>query len=127
MQAAPALVLLAALCGCHKSPPPAAPEPDVAAVQEKARVEVEQARAEAKKDLKNAAKIGGTDSKDVAHAKATGAFDIAMARADGDHKVSLEKCLTLPVAEQQGCKDQAESVYQSAVDAAKAARGAREQ
>ena len=125
--AALGLVFASALCACHKSQPPAAPQPDVAAVQEKARAEVEQARAEAKKDLKNAAKIGGTDSKDVAHAKATGAFDIAMARADGDHKVSLEKCLTLPATGQQACKDQAESVYQSAVDGAKAARGAREQ
>jgi predicted small lipoprotein YifL len=118
-----ALIALLGICGgCHKKAPPVATPADVAAAQQEAQHEIDQAKVEAKKDVKSAAKIMGVDSKDVARAKVTGAFDIAMARADGDHKVAIEKCMTLEPSAQQPCKDQADIDYQSAVAKAKAAR-----
>jgi hypothetical protein len=115
------------ICGCHQKPPPVATPADVEAAQQEAQHEVEQAKAEAKKDVKSAAKVMGVDSKDVARARVTGAFDIAMAHADGDHKVAIEKCMTLPPAAQQPCKDQADTDYQSAVAKAKATRVSQQQ
>jgi hypothetical protein len=113
--------------GCHKKASPVATPADVTAAQQEAQHEVEQAKAEAKKDVKSAAKVMGPDSKDVSRARVTGAFDIAMAHADGDHKVALEKCMTLEPAAQQPCKDQAEIDYQSAVAKAKAIRVTQQQ
>jgi|SRR5476651_1883998 hypothetical protein len=113
--------------GCQKKPPPVATPADVAAAQQEAQQEIDQAKVEAKKDVKSAAKIMGVDSKDVARAKVTGAFDIAMAHADGDHKVAIERCMTLQPAAQQPCKDQTEADYQSAVAKAKADRAAQQQ
>jgi predicted small lipoprotein YifL len=115
------------LAGCHhKKPPETATAEDVAAAQQDARHEVEQAQAEAKKGIKSETKIMGADSKGVAQAKITGAFDVAMARADGDRKVAIEKCLTLESAAQQSCKDGAELDYQSAVAKAKASRASKQ-
>jgi predicted small lipoprotein YifL len=119
---AAALVMMGLCAGCHQKPPPVATPADVTAAQQEAQHEVEQAKAEAKKDVKSAAKVMGADSKDVARARVTGAFDIAMAHADGDHRVAIEKCLTLAPAAQQSCKDAADTDYQSAVAKAKAIR-----
>jgi hypothetical protein len=115
-------VVLGICGGCHQKPPPVATLADVASAQQEAQREISQAQVEAKKDVKSAVKIMGVDSKDVARAKVTGAFDIAMAHADGDHKVTLEKCMTLDPSAQQPCKDKADADYQSAVDKAKASR-----
>lgn len=95
---------------------------DVAAAEQEAQHEVDQARIEARKDVKSVTKITGGDSKDVARAKITGAFDIAMAHADGDHKVAIARCLTLEPSAQPSCKDQAGSDYQTTVAKAKAIR-----
>src|SRR5208283_758554 len=89
------LVLLGICGGCRQKPPPVATPADVASAQQEAQREVDRAKVEAKKDVKSATKIMGADSKEVARARITGAFDIAMARADGDHKVAIEKCMTL--------------------------------
>ena len=62
-----------------------------------------------------------------AAAHALGAFDIAMARADGEHKVAIERCLTLEPTAQQACKDQADADYQAAANIAKAIRVAQQQ
>jgi hypothetical protein len=67
----------------------------------------------------------GVESKDVARARVTGAFDVAMARADGDHKVAIEKCMTLDPSSQQSCKDKADGDYQSAAAKAKATRASQ--
>ena len=123
-----AVFVMMAICGgCHKKAPPVVTPADIAAAQQEAQHEVEQAKAEAKKDVKSAAKVMGVDSKDVARARVTGAFDIAMAHADGDHKVAIEKCMTLAPAAQQPCKDQADIDYQSAVAKAKATRVSQQQ
>jgi hypothetical protein len=116
-----AVLLCAALGGCHKAQLPASPA-DVAAAQAEAQKEIDQAHAEARKDVKSAAKLAGSDSRDVALARVTGSFDIAMANADGAHKVAVERCLTLPPAEQQACKDRADADYQTAAANAKATR-----
>jgi hypothetical protein len=116
------VVILGVLGGCHQKAPPASTAADVAAAQQEAQHEVEQAKLEAKKDIKSEAKIMGADSKGVARARVTGAFDIAMAHADGDHKVAIQRCLMLEPSAQQPCKDNAEADYQSAVAKAKADR-----
>ena len=116
------LVLLGICGGCQKKPPPVATPADVASAQQEAQREVDQAQIEARKDVKSATKIMGPDSKDVARARVTGAFDIAMAHADGDHKVAIEKCLTLQPPAQQPCKDKADIDYQAVVAKAKAVR-----
>jgi hypothetical protein len=115
-------VMLGIFGGCQQKPPPVATLADVASAQQEAQREISQAQVEAKKDVKSAVKIMGVDSRDVARAKVTGAFDIAMAHADGDHKVTIEKCMTLDPSAQQPCKDKADADYQSAVDKAKASR-----
>jgi hypothetical protein len=120
-------VMLAICGGCQKKPSPVATPADVAAAQQEARHEIDQAQVEARKDIKSAAKIMGVDSKEMARARITGAFDIAMAHADGDHKVSIEKCMTLEPSAQQSCKDKADSDYQSAVAKAKAFRVSQQQ
>ena len=119
-----AVMLCATLGGCHKAKPTATAA-DVAAAQADAQKEIDQAHAEAKKDVKSAAKLAGADSKNVEVARATGSFDIAMANADGAHKVAIERCLTLPPAEQQPCKDRADADYQTAAANAKAVRVAQ--
>ena len=113
--------------GCHQKPSPVATPADVAAAQQEARHEVEQAQVEARKDVKSAAKVMGVDSRDVVRARVTGAFDIAMAHADGDHKVAIEKCMTLEPPAQQPCKDKADVDYQSAAAKAKANRALQQQ
>jgi hypothetical protein len=118
--------MLGILGGCHQKAPPVATPADVAAAQQEAQHEIEQAKLEARKDIKSETKIMGADSKDVSRARVTGAFDIAMAHADGDHKVAIEKCLTLEPAAQQSCKDNAEVDYQSAVAKAKADRASQQ-
>ena len=121
-----AVMIGATLGGCHKAQPLASAT-DVAAAQADAQKEIDQAHAEAKKDVKSAAKVAGADSKDVALARVTGSFDIAMANADGAHKVAVERCMTLPPAEQQPCKDRADADYQTAAANAKAMRIAQMQ
>jgi hypothetical protein len=122
------LAMLVALGGCHRAKTPVVTEADVAAAQEEAQKEFGQAKVEAKKDVKSAAKVAGADSHEAAQARVTGAFDIAMAQADGAHKVAIEKCLLLlQAAAQQGCKDQADSDYQTAAANAKALRVAKQQ
>jgi Tfp pilus assembly major pilin PilA len=120
--AAGVVVILGVLGGCHQKAPPAATAADVAAAQQEAQHEVEQAKLEAKKDIKSETKIMGADSTGVARARVTGAFDVAMAHADGDRKVAIQKCLMLEPSAQQPCKDNAEADYQSAVAKAKANR-----
>jgi hypothetical protein len=120
-------VMLGICGGCHHKPSPVATPADVAAAQQEAQHEVAQAQVEARKDVKSAAKVMGVDSKDVARARVTGAFDIAMAHADGDHKVAIEKCMTLEPSAQQSCKDKADIDYQSAVAKAKAIRASHQQ
>ena len=119
------IVMLGVLDGCHQKAPPVATPADVASAQQEAQHEVEQARIEARKDVKSETKIMGMDSKDVVRARATGAFDVAMARADGDHKVAIEKCMTLEPSAQQSCKDKADVDYQSAVAEAKTNRASQ--
>ncbi len=121
------LVMLGILDGCHQKASPVATPADVAAAQQEAQHEIDQAKIEARKDIKSETKIMGADSKDVARARVTGAFDVAMAHADGDHKVAIQKCLTLEPAAQQSCKDNAEVDYQSAVAKAKASRTSQQQ
>jgi predicted small lipoprotein YifL len=116
------LVLLGSLAGCHHAKPPDVTQADVDAAQQDAQHEVDQARVEAKKDIKSAAKIMGADSPDMVRARITGAFDIAMAHADGDHKIALEKCLLLDPSAQPACRTQADSDYQAAAASAKAIR-----
>jgi len=116
-----AVTLCAAFAGCHKDKPTATAA-DLVATQADAQKEIDQAHVEAKKDVKNAAKFAGADSKDVALARVTGSFDIAMANADGTHKVASERCMLLPPAEQQPCKDRADADYQTAAANAKAMR-----
>jgi hypothetical protein len=115
-------VVLGLLNGCHQAKTPVVTPADVEAAKHEAQEEVEQARLEAKKDVKSAAKVMGRNSNDVAAARLTGAFDVAMARADGDHKVEIEKCMTLEVAVRQPCKNQADADYQTAAAGAKAIR-----
>jgi hypothetical protein len=120
-----AVALAAVLCGCHQTKVPIATQSDVAAAQEEARKELEQARLEARKDVKSAVKVTGEtggDAKNVAVARKTGSFDIAMAQADGDHKVAIVKCMTLDLAAQQPCKDLADAQFQTATAQAKAMR-----
>jgi hypothetical protein len=120
-------VFAAVLCGCHQKTS-IATQADIAAAQDDARKEVEQARVEARKDVKSAVKVSGAtggDAKNVAVARVTGTFDIAMAQAEGDHKVAIVKCMTLDLALQQPCKDQADAQFQSATAQAKAMRGSR--
>lgn len=121
---APALAaaLLALLSGCHRHHEHIVTQADVAAAQEDARKELEQARVEARKDVRNAVKETGGEAKNVSAARVTGTFDIAMAQADGDHKIALTKCMTLDLAAQQPCKQQADSAFQAATSQAKAAR-----
>lgn len=122
------VLLLMLVAGCHRKPPePQATQSDVEAAQGEARREVDQARIEAGKDVKSAVKTMGADSKNVGAAKLTGAYDIAMARADGDHKVALEKCLTLPPPQQPSCSAQADLDYATARTNAKASRVPRPQ
>jgi len=116
-----AVMMCTALGGCHKATLPASAA-DVAAAQADAQKEIDQAHAEAKKDVRSAAKLAGSDSRDVALARVTGRFDIAMANADGAHKVAIERCLTLPPAGQQACKDRADADYETAAANAKAMR-----
>jgi hypothetical protein len=118
--------MLGILDGCHHKAAPVATPADVAAAQQEAQKEVEQAKIEAKKNVKSETKIMGADSKDVARARVTGAFDIAMAHADGDRKVAIQKCLMLEPAAQQQCNDNAEMEYQSAVAKAKANRASQQ-
>jgi len=119
-----ALTLCITFAGCQKAKPiPSAA--DIAASQADAQKEIAHAHVEAKKDVKNAAKLAGGDSKDVALARVTGSFDIAMANADGAHKVAIERCLTLPPAEQPPCKERADADFQTAAANAKAERVAQ--
>jgi len=121
---AAALIAVTALCGCH-SKVKQATAADVGTAQEDARKEIEQARVEARKDVKSAVKVTGVtggDSRNVAAARLTGSFDIAMAQADGDHKVAVMKCMMLDPASQQPCKDQADAQFQAAAAQAKAMR-----
>src|ERR1700761_3283042 len=62
------LVALGALGGCHRGKTPVVTEADVAAAQEEAQKELGQARVEAKKDVKSAAKLAGADSREAAQA-----------------------------------------------------------
>ncbi len=115
-----ALLLLAA---CHQAPPPpAASYADIEAAQQAAQREVADARTEATKDVKSAAKVSGSDSAVVTDAKVTAKYDIEMAKADGDHKIATEKCLTLTATAQPACRQQADAAYDAAQAAAKAAR-----
>jgi len=122
------LAALLLTAGCHQAQAPhVATTEDIDAARQDAQREVAEARAEASKDVKSAAKVSGSDSAVVAEAKVTAKYDVDMAKADGDHKVATEKCLTLPADQQNACKDQAEADYDSAKAAAKATRLAKRQ
>ena len=116
-----AAVLTTLLSGCHRHER-ITTQADVAAAQDEARKELDQARVEARKDVKNAVKETGGEARNVAAARVTGAFDIAMAQADGDHKVAIVRCMTMDLASQQPCRQQADAQYESATSQAKAAR-----
>jgi hypothetical protein len=119
---------LALLVGCHRAgPPPLATTQDIEAAKQEAQREVAQARAEASKDVKSAAKVTGSHPNEVREAKVTGSYDVAMARADGDHKVAQTQCLAVEAALQQACRDKADQDFEKASAAAKATRLARQQ
>lgn len=115
------------LAGCQQPKAPHASVEDIDAAKQAAQHEVAEARAEASKDVKSAAKTMGPGSKGVVDAKVTGSYDVAMAQADGEHKISTEKCLTLQTDVQPACKDQADAAYETAKATAKATRLARRQ
>ena len=117
-----AVALLTLLSGCHRNHEHIVTQADVAAAQDDARKELDQARVEARKDVRNAVKETGGEAKNVSAARVTGTFDIAMAQADGEHKIALTKCLTLDLAAQEPCKQQADAAFQAATSQAKAAR-----
>jgi hypothetical protein len=121
------LAALALLGACHPDKAPQATTQDIDAVKQEAQHEVAEAQAEASKDLKSAAKVTGGDSAVVKEAKVTGSYDVAMVKADGDHRIAIEKCLTLQAGMQQVCKVQADADYEAAKTAAKATRLARQQ
>lgn len=109
--------------GCEKAKAPqVATAQDVDAAKREAQRQVAEARVEASKDIKSAAKVSGSDAAVVSQAKITGAYDIAMTKADGDRKVAMAKCLTLPAGQQKPCTDQAEADYETTTAAAKATR-----
>lgn len=118
------LVLVAA---CHRTETPRATPQDVESAKQEAQRAVAQARIEASKDVKSAAKVTGSHPAEVHEAKVAGSYDVAMVKADGDHKVAIAECLTLQAPMQQGCKDKADADYGKAAAAAKAARAAKQQ
>jgi uncharacterized lipoprotein YajG len=124
------ITLIAALtliAGCHNGKTPQPTAQNIADVEQEAARELAQARVEASKDIKSAAKVAGSNSRELDRAKVTASYDIAMAKADGNHKIAIEKCLTLPVSTTQACKEQADADYDTAKAAAKVTRIAREQ
>lgn len=121
------MAALSLLAACHSHKPPPTTAQDVEAASQEAQHAVEQARAEATKDVKSAIKTGGGNPREVALAKATAAYDIAMIKAEGDHNVATEKCQTLQPSMLQACKDQADAAYETAKATAKATRMARQQ
>ena len=68
---APALaaVLLTLLSGCHRNHEHIVTQADVAAAQDDARKELDQARVEARKDVRNAVKETGGEAKNVSAAR----------------------------------------------------------
>jgi vacuolar-type H+-ATPase subunit H len=121
--------LLAALLltvGCHSNKTPPTTAQDVEAAKEDAQRQVAQARIEAAKDVKSAAKTSGNNPKDVAYAQMIAAYDLAMVKAEGDHTVAIQNCQTLQPAQIQACKDHADADYESAKAKAKAARTAHQ-
>src|SRR5882757_6164552 len=99
-----AVAALALIAGCHPGKAPQPTTQDIGATKQAAQHAVAEARAEASKDVKSAAKVSNSNSRDVIEAKATGAYDIAMMKADGEHTLATEKCLTLQADLQQSCK-----------------------
>jgi hypothetical protein len=118
---------LALIAGCHQDKAPHATAQDIEAAKQEAQHAVAEARVEASKDIKSAAKVTNPNSRDVLEAKATGSYDVAMVKADGDHNIATEKCLTLQPEMQQACKTQADADYETAKATAKATRLARRQ
>ncbi|MGA2190150.1 MAG: hypothetical protein ABSH33_16625 [Steroidobacteraceae bacterium] len=114
------------LAGCHPGKTPQPTAQDITAVQQEAARELAQARAEASKGLKSAAKVAGPNSREADRAKVIAAYDIAMVKAEGAHKIATEKCLTLAPPVIQACKDQADADFETAKSAAKVTRVARE-
>ncbi len=121
------VVSLALIAACHRTEAPHATAQDVEAAKQEAQRAVTQARIEASKDVKSAAKVTGSHPAEVHEAKIAGSYDVAMVKADGDHKVAIAECLTLQAPMQQGCKDKADADYDKAAAAAKAARAAKQQ
>jgi hypothetical protein len=121
------LVPVLLMAACHQAAAPHATAQDVDTAKQEAQREVAQARIEAAKDVKSAAKVTGSHPNEVMEAKVTGSYDVAMAKADGDRKVAVARCLTLSPDTQQPCRDQAEADYQQAAAAAKSTRLARRQ
>jgi hypothetical protein len=121
------MAALTVIAACHSDKAPPVTAQDVEATQQAAQRQMDEARLEAKKDIKSAAKTGGGNPRDIALAKATAVYDVAMVKAEGDHQVAAEKCQTLPVAMIQPCKEQADAAYDTAKATAKAARTARQQ
>ena len=122
------LCAVALVSGCQKTPTPAVVTPqDVEAAKHEAQREVSDARAEASKGVKSAAKVSGSDSAVIHEAKVTAAYDISMAKADGDHKVATKNCLTLSAPLQPACQQQADTDFESTASAAKASRVANRQ
>ena len=122
-----AVACAALISGCGKAKPPPVPSAqDIEVAKQEAQRQVAEARAEASKDVKSAAKVSGADAAVVNQAKITGAYDVAMTKADGDRKVALAQCMTLQTDLRQGCNDKANADYDSTAAAAKAARLARQ-
>lgn len=118
------LATLALMIGCHQNKTPQATAQDVEATQQEAQKEVAEARVEASKGVKSAAKTMGANSKGIVEAKITASYDVAMTQAEGDHKVAIEKCLTLQADLQPACRSDADAGFETAKATAKAARTA---
>jgi hypothetical protein len=125
---AAALATVMVMSGCQKAKAPApVTAQDIEVAKQEAQRQVAEARAEASKDIKSAAKVSGADPAVVKEAKVTGAYDVAMTKADGDHKIAVAKCMTLQVDMQKACNDQADADYETTAAAAKATRLAKQQ
>jgi len=121
-----ALATLALTAGCDRAKSPQAARNDIAEARQAAAQEVNEANRDAAKDI-NAASQGLQDkSRELADSNAKAAYDVELARADGDHKVAIQRCMTLDGDAQKRCKDRADAEYDAAKANAKATRVAQE-
>lgn len=111
------------LSGCHEAKAPrVATADDIESARQEAQREIAEARAEASKDVKSAAKVSGSNPAVIAEARVTAKYDVDMAKADGDHKIASEQCLALQADQQPACKERADAEYETAKATAKESR-----